>query len=72
MPLLVVINIAFFALRGRWLHAYWDKGDGIIHEYVPVKKSYRYRRFPALNFDGEIRDSGKRLVNNILARGDNE
>jgi len=72
MPCLVVINVAVFALRGRWLHAYFDQGDGAFMEYAPHDDDYVKRRFPALSFDGQLRDSGKRLVCNVIARAYDE
>lgn len=61
MPCLVIINFAFFALRGRWLHSYWE-ADGALMEYTPEPKGYMTRRLPSLSFVGVVRDSGKRLV----------
>lgn len=72
MPCLLIINVAVFALRARWLHAYWETGDGAFSEYAPLRSDYRRRRFPMLSFAGEVRDSGKRLVDHITAHGDGE
>ncbi len=68
MPLLVLLNLAVFSLRGRWLHVYFECGDGVFMEYAPLSTDYIKRRFPALFFHGELRDSGKRLVRAILSQ----
>lgn len=68
-PCLAIINLAFFALRGRWLHSYWDV-SGVLMEYSPREDDYTDRFLPAMFFDGEVRDSGKRITGRRKKRAD--
>lgn len=55
-PAIVLLNLGYFLLRGKWLHVAWARaGDPVCFHYVPEPGTYRPRRSPPVVFRGVVR-----------------